>query len=100
MQVVMRMEDKDAETIVRNLYKTLGNALGQSVANKMLGDVATISKPQEALKNVMKKLAEVFGETTMKNMVYVVITMSFEDKVAKNLAQELEVYMDRGVGES
>ncbi|RLF47715.1 MAG: hypothetical protein DRN20_05610 [Thermoplasmata archaeon] len=84
-----------AEVILRGMYKTLGNAVGSPVVNKIVGNL-DIENPINALSDLRKKLEEVFGESTVKNMLYVVITSSFDNETAQKLLNELQI----SIGES
>lgn len=86
------LDTASAEQIYRELYKTLGKAIGPQMARNIIkmGDEGfDREKPVESLKDLNESLVTAFGKTTAHVMLSTSVKCCFESERAQALMNEL-----------
>ena len=86
------LDTNAAERIYRELYKTLGKAIGFQMARniiKMGEDGFNREAPVESLSALNKSLISAFGKTTAKVMLSTSVKSCFDDEKAQMILGEL-----------
>ncbi len=87
------LDTNSAERIYRELYKTLGKAIGFQMARniiKMGEEGFDPQAPLESLANLNGSLVSAFGKTTAKVMLTTSVKSSFEVERAQLILGELD----------
>ncbi|MEW5937885.1 MAG: hypothetical protein AB1665_08755 [Candidatus Thermoplasmatota archaeon] len=86
------MDPDAAEKVYRELYKTLGRAIGFQMARNivMMGeDGFKREDPEGSLKQLAQALITAFGKTTANIMLSTSVKMCFKNEELKNIQKEL-----------
>ena len=86
------LDTASAEQIYRELYKTLGKAIGPQMARNIIkmGDEGfDREQPVESLKSLNESLVTAFGKTTAHVMLSTSVKCCFESERAQTLMNEL-----------
>jgi len=94
------IDSEKAERIYRQLYKTLGNAIGFQIARNILQmdeDHTENADAREVLTEMVSNLNDTFGLNTTRNMLYVTVKAEFGEHEFRQILQELNPGEKSGV---
>jgi len=86
------LDTNSAEKIYRELYKTLGKAIGFQMARNIINmgeDGFNQDAPIESLETLNQALIKAFGKTTAQVMLSTSVKCSFEEDKAQVILSEL-----------
>lgn len=88
----MAIDAESAEKIYRELYRTLGRAIGFQMARNIVNmgeDGFNKADPEGSLSQLAKALSAAFGKTTANIMLSTSVKSCFKDEESEKVRQEL-----------